>query len=129
MTTHSCPRCGHEEHCGYGNWPDRHPVMAVTGGIFALVFMGMLFSVYTTGALIMTTIAAVTVGIRATARIRRTRGALIRRADYEHAMTAARSMPQPIRLPAPGPQPRPPSLLHAAATEPRGFQPPRSGRH
>lgn len=54
MTMPECPRCGHEDQCSYSNWFDRHPVLGVVGGMFGRVFMGMLFSVYTLGALLMT---------------------------------------------------------------------------
>jgi hypothetical protein len=37
MTEHICPRCGHQDECSYGSWHDRHPFLAVTGGLLTLV--------------------------------------------------------------------------------------------
>lgn len=89
MTQHCCPRCGHEDECGYGSWPDRHPIAATVGGIFTLVFMGMMFSVYTAGAWTMTALVAAAVGVRAITRARRRRAALARRAEWDHSALMA----------------------------------------
>jgi hypothetical protein len=90
-TTHVCQRCGHEDDCGYGSWPDRHPILATVGGLFGLTFMGMMFSVYPGGAWTMTTLAAVVVGVRALGRARRRRAALATRAEWEHSALMAQS--------------------------------------
>lgn len=122
MTEHVCSRCGYDEPCSYGAWHDRHPVVAVIGGMFAIVFMGMLFSVYTLGATIMTVIVASAIGIRAIARERRTRAALVRRADYEHAVLMARSAMPAIRLhprnPVPPTRPHPHVVMQPPRTQP-----------
>lgn len=98
---HICQRCGHEDECSYGSWPDRHPVMATIGGLFGLTFMGMMFSVYPGGAWTMTGLAAVVFGVRALARRRRRRDALATRAEWEHSAMQAQSAPPPP--PQPGP--------------------------
>jgi hypothetical protein len=72
----------------------------VTAGLLTLVFMGMMFSVYPIAATTMTVLAGVWLTVRAAATERRRRAALAARADYEHAALMARSMSQPIRLPA-----------------------------
>jgi hypothetical protein len=103
VSEHVCPRCGHEDHCGYGSWADRHPVMATIGGLFALVFMGMMFSVHPVASTAMVAMGAAVVGVRAAARERSRRHALAARADYEHARLMAQSQMPPIRLQAPPP--------------------------
>lgn len=108
---HICQRCGHEEECGYGSWPDRHPIMATVGGIFTLTFMGMMFSVYPGGAWTMTGLVAAVAGGRAIARARRRRAALVARAEWEHA-AMAQSPPATIRLHPHGPPAPPPSPWH-----------------
>jgi hypothetical protein len=106
MAQHICPRCGHEDECGYGSWPDRHPIAATVGGIFTLVFMGMMFSVYTSGAWTMTALVVAVVGVRALARARRRRAALATRAEWEHATLTAQSAGGPtIRRQPQQPQP------------------------
>jgi hypothetical protein len=121
MSEHVCPRCGHEDHCGYGSWVDRHPIMATVGGLFSLTFMGMMFSVYTSAAWTMVAIAAVVFGGRAAAREWRRRTALATRADYEHAKLMARQAMPVIRLQPRdpiAPRPRPQIVLPPPATQP-----------
>lgn len=108
MSEHVCPRCGHEDHCGYGSWFDRHPVMTTVGALFSLTFMGMLFSVYTSAAWTMVTLAATAVGVRVLAKERQRRSALAARADYEHAQLMARAqMPAVLLHPRDARSPRP----------------------
>jgi hypothetical protein len=65
--------------------------MATVGGLFGLTFMGMMFSVYPGGAWTMTGLAAVVFGVRALARARRRRAALVTRAGWEHSALMAQS--------------------------------------
>lgn len=55
MSTHWCRRCGQEWRCGHGSWLDRHPAAAVTAGLFTLVWMSRMLSVYPAAALTMAT--------------------------------------------------------------------------
>lgn len=107
MTEHVCPRCGHEDHCGYGSWVDRHPAMATLGGLFSLVFMGMMFSVHPVASAAMVTLGAAVLGVRAAGRERLRRQALAARADYDHAQLMAQGQMPPIRLPREPLPPRP----------------------
>jgi hypothetical protein len=45
MARHACPRCGLESRCSHGSWVDRHPVAAVTGDLFGLMWMSMMLSI------------------------------------------------------------------------------------
>lgn len=96
-------------------------MMATMAGLFSLVFMGMMFSVYTSAAWTMVVIAAVVVGGRAAAREWRRRTALATRADYEHAELMERQAMPVIRLrprdPI-APRPRPQIVLPPPATQP-----------
>lgn len=119
MSNDGCPRCGLESSCPHGSWPDRHPAAAVTAGLFALVWMSMMFSVYPVASLIMTGLGAAVWGVRAAGRERRRREALSARADYEHRALMA----VPLQWPQPnftrgtwGPPRRP--VDHRATTEP-----------
>ncbi|MDX1888875.1 hypothetical protein [Mycolicibacterium sp. 050158] len=118
MTQHICPRCGHEDSCGYGTWPDRHPALATIGALFTLTFMGMMFSVYPIAATAMTALGAIGWRLRAAGRDKQRRAALAARADYEHARLMARSTPQPIRLlqPAPAHPPAAPARMEQRTT-------------
>ncbi len=98
MTQHICPRCGYENTCRYGNWFDRHSVMATIGGLSSLTFMGMMFSVYTSATWTMVALAATVIGVRALGTERQRRAALVARADWEHAQLMARSQMPAIQL-------------------------------
>lgn len=94
MAEHSCPRCGLESRCSHGNWADRHPAAAATAGMFTLVWMSMMLSVYPLAALTLIALSAVGGAVYKTARERRRREALVARADYEHhALMAAPPVP------------------------------------
>lgn len=98
MSDHICARCGREDHCGYGSWPDRHPVLATVGGLVALMFMGCMFSVYTSAAFTMVALAGGIVAVRALSREWRRRRALATRAQWEHEQLVARQAMPDIRL-------------------------------
>ncbi len=85
MTRHACPRCGLEDRtCSHGSWADRHPVAAVTAGLFTLVWMSMMVSIYPGTAAVIITSVAVGGVVYFAVRERRRREALAARADYEH---------------------------------------------
>lgn len=120
-TEHVCPRCGYEDHCGYGSWVDRHPVMATAGGLFTLTLMAMMFSVYTSAAWTMVAIVGAVAGTRWVARERRRRIALATRADWEHAQLMVRQAMPPIRFDAReplAPRPRPHIVMPPPQTQP-----------
>lgn len=94
MTTHSCPRCGYEDHCSYGSWFDRHAFIGVVGVLFALVFMTGVVATYPILGCAMIGSAALGLGVRARSRKARWREATIRRAEYENALLTAHSAPQ-----------------------------------
>jgi hypothetical protein len=73
---------------------DRHPAAAVTAGLFTLVWMSMMLSVYPIAALTMIGLAGVSVAAYRTARNRQHREALVTRADWEHRALMARPLPQ-----------------------------------
>ncbi|TDO18105.1 hypothetical protein EV580_1286 [Mycobacterium sp. BK086] len=120
MTQHVCQRCGHEEPCSYGSWPDRHPVVATVGGLFALVFMGMMLSVHPVSSAVMIALALSWAGVRAIAREWRRRNALVARADYEHAQIQLRSTIPPLPT---MPYPRRPSDRFSIACPPARTRP------
>jgi hypothetical protein len=62
--------------------------------------MSGVFAVYPGLGAAMTLGVFAFLGVRALSRRAEQRRALVRRADYEHAQMVARSMPQPIHLPA-----------------------------
>lgn len=84
MSKHACPRCGLERRCSHGSWPDRHPVAAVTAGLFALVWMSMMLSVYPIAALAIIAVFGISAAVALAGHERRRREALGTRADYEH---------------------------------------------
>jgi hypothetical protein len=99
MRRHSCARCGWESTCDRGGWVDRHPAAAVTAGLFGLVWMSMMLSVYPLAAATLLTIGAAVWFIRAATDTRRRRDALAARADWEHRKLMARAMFSPVERP------------------------------
>jgi hypothetical protein len=115
MSEHACPRCGLESGCSRGSWSDRHPVAAVIGGLLTLVWMSMMFSVYTVAALTMTALAAGAWAVRAAGRERARRDALAARAEWEHRALMAARPDVPLCRPTP---PRRRLADHRSVTEP-----------
>lgn len=113
MTTHTCPRCGHESHCGYGNWFDRHPTATVIGATFAIAF-GLVVVVGYPWLLL---VGAVGAGVWLLDRERQRRHAVAARADWEFRRLMEQPVPKPVA-------PRRRGADHWARTEPMT----RSGR-
>jgi len=102
---------------------DRHPAAAVTAGLFTLVWMSMMLSVYPLAAAVLLALGASCWSLRTVGRERERRAALAARADYDHAQLMARSWldlksdRKPF-FPAPGKTPRRRATGHWSNTEP-----------
>ncbi|MGC2676114.1 MAG: hypothetical protein WA415_08880, partial [Mycobacterium sp.] len=75
MTTHACPRCGHEARCSRANWVDRHPAAAAATGLVTLTLISMMLSEHTVAGLTVLAVAAVGMAVWAAGRERARRQA------------------------------------------------------
>lgn len=116
MSNHTCPRCGYESHCSHGSWPDRHPVSATTGALFAMVFMSLMLSSFPFAGW---SIVGLCVGGYVWLRIDRERDrreGLAKRADWEHRRLMEQAVP--VREIESRRKSRPRGVSHFAVTEP-----------
>ncbi|MCV7088878.1 hypothetical protein [Mycobacterium interjectum] len=115
MAKQTCPRCGMESK--RDAWWDRHPVAAVSAGLYTLTFMAMMLSVYPVAAAVMIVVAAAAGVLYGAARERRRRAAIAARADWEHRELMAKAVFR-AQLPQPRRRTRPRGVDHWSRTEP-----------